>query len=191
MKIPRRLAPLFAAVLFHAPAIDRQSPANVHVPLCAGLTIVTAVSQPEGDYESIKTVESVNDREVSLKYSSEAKESGTIRKLKVQRRVLTKDLRTSTLYQHHFNNRAAITVPGTTAVGTSSAVLRALKTAGVADLGIFDGVASASPVDTQTHPNMYDYQLTEKIRRVGTGVMPVPVIVNDVATTLPAIHASG
>ena len=28
------------------------------IPLCTGLTIVTAVSQPWGDYESIKTVES-------------------------------------------------------------------------------------------------------------------------------------
>lgn len=184
------LAPLAAAAFLCVPALGRP-PANGHVPLCAGLTIVTAVSQPDGDYESIKTVESVSDRDVSLRYSSETKESGNIRKVKVQRRVLLKDLQTSTLYQHHFNNHAAITVPGTTAIGTSSAVLRALKTTGAADLGLFDAVASASSVDTQAHPNMFDYQLVEKIRRVGTVPVAIPVIVNDVATTLPAIHASG
>ena len=41
------------------------------IPLCAGLTIVTAVSQPAGDYESIKTIESVTQDAVRLRYSSE------------------------------------------------------------------------------------------------------------------------
>src|SRR5438132_2430122 len=33
--------------------------ASPTIPLCPGLTIVTAVSQQDGDYESIKTVQSV------------------------------------------------------------------------------------------------------------------------------------
>ena len=53
-------------------AVPIQEPASLHVPLCAGLTIVTAVSQREGDYESIKRVESVTRDGVRIKYSSEA-----------------------------------------------------------------------------------------------------------------------
>ena len=42
-----------------------------HIPLCPGLTIVTAINQPEGDYESIKTIESVDSTAIRLKYSTE------------------------------------------------------------------------------------------------------------------------
>ena len=37
-------------------AMTRSGVAQGRVPLCPGLTIVTAISRPEGDYESIKTV---------------------------------------------------------------------------------------------------------------------------------------
>ena len=38
---------------------------TVRVPLCPGLTIVTAVSRPEGDYESIKTLTEATLREIA------------------------------------------------------------------------------------------------------------------------------
>ena len=41
------------------------------IPLCAGLTIVTAVNDVDGDYESIKTIQAVSDSEVRLNYSTE------------------------------------------------------------------------------------------------------------------------
>lgn len=50
---------------------SREPPASSKIPLCPGLQIVTAVNQPDGDYESIKTVESVSDAGVRIKYSSE------------------------------------------------------------------------------------------------------------------------
>ena len=31
-----------------------------HVPLCPGLKVVTAAQQPDGDYESIKTVQALS-----------------------------------------------------------------------------------------------------------------------------------
>ncbi len=51
-----------------APATGPAAPPAPTVPLCPGLTIVTAVSQPNGDYESIKTIESVGPADVRLKY---------------------------------------------------------------------------------------------------------------------------
>ena len=74
--------------------------ATPQIPLCPGLTIVTAVSQPNGDYESIKTIESVGPKEVRLKYVSEAMNmdglsptAGEIISTTVHRKLLTEDLR--------------------------------------------------------------------------------------------------
>jgi outer membrane protein OmpA-like peptidoglycan-associated protein len=183
--------PLLAVATLRTAHLPPAPSSPGHIPLCAGLTIVTAVSEREGDYESIKTIESASDSGVTLRYSSERKVDGVLQKLKVQRKILVKDLQSATLYAHQFNNRGAITIPGTTAIGTSSAVLRALETAGQADLGIFDAVAAASPADPAVHPNIYDYQLVDRLRRVGNGPVAVPVIVNDTSVMLPAIQARG
>ena len=43
-----------------------------HVPLRAGLTIVTAISGGDGDYESIKRVESEDAKGLRIRYSSES-----------------------------------------------------------------------------------------------------------------------
>jgi hypothetical protein len=58
------------ALAIGLPAASGHS-SKVTVPLCAGLMIVTAVQQTDGDYESIKTVETVDPRQVRLKYSVE------------------------------------------------------------------------------------------------------------------------
>ncbi len=178
------LAALMAAVL---PA----SSPGPRIPLCAGLTIVTAVSQPEGDYESIKTIVSADGRAVTLRFSSERKVGNALQKLTGQRTVLQQDLERSTLFLRQFHGRGAITVPGTTALGTSAAVLQALRATGSAELGVFDPLAAEAPADRRVHPNVWDYEETERIRRVGNGTVQVPVLVNDAPALLPAIEARG
>jgi hypothetical protein len=50
------------------------------IPLCTGLTIVTAIDRPEGDYESIKTVVDAGDRENRIAYSAQVPtERGSLR----------------------------------------------------------------------------------------------------------------
>lgn len=164
---------------------------NTTIPLCGGLRLVTAVSQQEGDYESIKTIESVTAQGVAIKYSSERLENGATKKLTVRRVVLPEDLASATLYMHHFNNRAPQRIPGTTAIGTSAAVLRTLKTKGEVELGIFESVGAAAPADRATHPNVYDYQIVETIRRVESAPATLQITVNDTLSQLPAIHARG
>ena len=159
------------------------------IPLCAGLTIVTAVSQPDGDYESIKRVESLTGTEVGINYSSESPENGLTRKLTVKRDVRLADLRDAGFYLHHFNNQAPVTIAGSTALGISAAVLHQLKTTGVAELSIVEGTYAATTADPAKHPNIFDYRMTEKVKRVGSRPVMVPVIVNDVPTMLPAIQA--
>ena len=71
--ILRSIRPAFAGLgVLLAGAPPAPSPA---IPLCDGLTIVTAVSQPDGDYESIKTIESVTGAELGINYSSESPEN--------------------------------------------------------------------------------------------------------------------
>ena len=41
------------------------------VPLVAGLTVVTAIGAPDGDYESVKTVSNISDTAVALDVAAE------------------------------------------------------------------------------------------------------------------------
>lgn len=173
------------------------------IPLCPGLTIVTAISQKEGDYESIKTVTSLDGGKVQLKYSSEQPPEQIggglrIRKINVARVVRADDLLNATQYEEIFGTNIPTEMPGTTAIGTSRAVLKSLKTKGEAELALFDippappGSSSKLSADPKQHPNVFDYIERYKLRVVPTETqVRVPLIVNDVKTELPAIAAAG
>src|SRR5437762_9622230 len=190
----------FAPLVFVLGSLVAPALPGVTVPLCAGLTIVTAISQRDGDYESIKTIQSIDASGIRLKYSTERvmrDEPGhPIRKLLVSRVVRDADLRRANLYLQEFSTVTPSEVPGTTAIGTSSAVLSALKSTGAAELGMFDlpnSLPSDPPysVDLRKHPNIFDHQLLFKLRRVESGPATVSVMVNGAKADLPAIHATG
>ena len=193
----RPLGAILCAALTIAAVVDNgataipQPPSHV-VPLCQGLTIVTAVDRPEGDYESIKTVASAGDRDIQLTYSAQVPTGrGSVRHFNIKRAVLRTDLSTANLYMHYFATRGPNTIPGSTALGTSTAVLRALKTKGAAELRIVAAGNSSHPADPKIQPNVYEFAETYKLRRVGNGTVPVRVVVNDAAVDLPAVHAQG
>jgi outer membrane protein OmpA-like peptidoglycan-associated protein len=167
-----------------------QSPTRI--PLCPGLAIVTAVARPEGDYESIKTITAAGASEVAIAYSAQVPKSpGVMRNYRMRRAVLRRDLAEASLYVHYFHTRGPERIPGSTALGTSRAVLQALKTTGTAELRVVAPGNSAFPADTGTHPNIYDYEQVYRLTRVGDGPVPVTVTVNDSAVVLPAIRAGG
>ena len=192
------LTALALSLATFAPA-GAQSGAAPKIPLCAGLTIVTAVSQPEGDYESIKTIESVTDTDVRVKYSSEAmyadmfsNEPPKLRQTNVTRTVRRGDLKTATLYLQQFSPLLPEVIPETTAIGTSAAVLTDLKTKGESAFGIFIAFNVEKPgIDREQHPNVYDNQEVGTIARVGKAPVLLPVLVNDAPASLPAIQAAG
>jgi outer membrane protein OmpA-like peptidoglycan-associated protein len=160
------------------------------VPLCPGLTLVTAVNGPEGDYESLKTVVSADARGIAVAYSAQVPaRDGSLRNWNMQRVMLREDLGTATLYAHYFHTNGSDTIPGSTTLGISTAVLRSLKRTGAAELGLVEGGNYAFPADRSKAPNLYDYEEMWKLRRIGTE--PVRVTVNDAMTSLPAIHARG
>lgn len=182
---PRMLAGLVAAVAGGA----AQAPAQT-VPLCPGLTLVTAVNGPQGDYESIKTIVSADDRGIAVAYSAQVPTGkGSLRNWRMRRVMLREDLGTATLYAHYFHSHGSDTIPGSTSLGVSAAVLRSLKRTGAAEIGLVEGINYGYPADRSTSPSLYDYEETWKLRRIGTE--PVRVMVNDAMVSLPAIHARG
>ena len=181
------LLPWVVTALGHA----HQSDAVV-VPLCPGLTIVTAIGRPEGDYESIKTVVDADERGITLAYSAQVPtDHGSLRNWNMRRVVLRQDLGTATLYAHFFHSKGSQTIPGSTALGVSTAVLRSLKRTGAADLGLIGEGNHGYPADRSKAPNLYDYEDTWKLRRVGAGTESLRVTMNDTMVTLPAVHAKG
>jgi outer membrane protein OmpA-like peptidoglycan-associated protein len=185
-----RIALTVLGVLTPFPAARAQAARTV--PLCPSLRVVTAIARAEGDYESIKTVTAVGPADVAIAYSAQVpKGPGVVRHFQIRRTVRRNDLEDARLYAHYFHTKGSVTIPGSTALGTSRAVLRALKTTGSAELDIIPGGSSAAPADSATHPNLYDYVVTYRLSRVGTGTVPITVAVNDTALTLRAIQARG
>ncbi len=169
------------------------------IPLCAGLTIVTAVNDPDGDYESIKTIQAVTETEVRLKYSTErmvmddlVDDKPKLQQTTLIRTVRRSDLRSATLYLQWYSPLLPELIPETTAIGTSTAVLNELKTKGEASMGIFIGFNVQKPgIDREQHPSVYDNQEVATVARVGKAPVMMPVLLNDVAVSLPAIQAAG
>jgi outer membrane protein OmpA-like peptidoglycan-associated protein len=157
---------------------------RVDIPLCAGLTIVTAIEDPKGDYESIKRVITVTADTVQVTVNGDRPTATGVRKIAVARTVRQQDLRHANFYLHIFDTRAPTLIPGSTALGTSAAVLAALKTAGTANIDVVDPVARAAPLE-EMRRNLTRYPLT----RVGTATLPVTV--NGARVDLPVVHARG
>ena len=163
----------------------------VSVPLCAGLTIVTAISEPAGDYETIKSIESLTDRGITLHVSAQRRIGGVVRNFTIQRAVLPADLKTATLYMHNFMPKAPIAIPGSTALGTSAAVLHALKTTGAASISLVDASNSALSADRAVHPNVYDFRIDYALTRVDTGPATMAVTIDGKTVDLPVVRARG
>ncbi len=70
-------------------------------------------------------------------------------------------------------------------------MLRSLKRTGRAELGLIADGNHAYPAVRGQRPSLYDYEETWKLQRVGTGTVPVRVVVNDTAATLPAVQVRG
>jgi outer membrane protein OmpA-like peptidoglycan-associated protein len=190
MTVGRRVALTILATL--PPCATAGAQGGGVIPLCPGLRVVTAVARAEGDYESIKTITAAGPSDVTIAYSAQVpKGPGVFRNFQIRRTVLRRDLEEARLYAHYFHTGGSVTIPGSTALGISHALLRALKTTGQAELDIVPGGSSGASADSTSHPNLYDYLVTYRIRRVGSGTVPVTVAVNDTVMALPAIQVRG
>ena len=93
------MKPFVAVALMAAAAAAVAAGEPARVPLQAGVTIVTALADRQGDYESIKTISAVTADEVKLTYSADIPAApggrGAARKVSTRRTVKRDDLRSS------------------------------------------------------------------------------------------------
>ena len=188
------LAASAAAPAAHADTAPR-------IPLCEGMTLVTAVNSGSGDYESIKTIKSVTATQARINYSAEKMDYGDLfstdpprLKSYVSKRIQRlEDLRTSRAYLQQFDTELPEDVPGLTSLGTSSLVLSELKKQGHADLSIayFWGFPVPPSLNREDPNSVYRRQLPGQAKVVSPKPETLSVLVNGVPTALPAIHVSG
>lgn len=112
------------------------------VPLRAGVTVITAIQEPTGDYESYKKITNVEEDAVSMQYSAEVPEGENpfdtqkpagppkMKHVAGPRRILRADLQNAHEYAENFSEAFPETIAGTTAIGISASVLSDLKTRG-------------------------------------------------------------
>ena len=118
------------------------------VPLRPGLTVVTAIAQSRGDYESIKQIQEVSATGVHLSYRADSvpnpmeglqKSTGapapkTSGGVTASRTVRTEDLQTAHDYMQEFGQNQPEVMPGSTAISVSHEVLTQLKEKGETQL---------------------------------------------------------
>jgi outer membrane protein OmpA-like peptidoglycan-associated protein len=158
---------------------------------------VTAVHQQNGDYESIKTIETVGPEEVRLKYSAEemnadwfSPATSSPNKLALHRTILISDLDSANAYQQVYLDKSDEKIPGTTAIGTSTKVLQTLKTKGEADLKVSNAYGTLQlSSDNAKRPNYYDYMQVVKLRK--TGSQSLAVLLDGQPVQLPTVHVEG
>jgi outer membrane protein OmpA-like peptidoglycan-associated protein len=183
-----------------AAATAQAEPAQ-RIPLCEGMTLVTAVNNGSGDYESIKTLKSVTATEARISYSAEKMDYGDmfsvdpprLRSYVSKRIQRLEDLRTSRAYMQQFDTNIPEDIPGMTSLGTSSLVLSELKKQGHAEFGFaaFWGFVVPPTLNRDDPNSVYRSQLRADAKVVSPTPEQISVLVNGVPTALPAIHVSG
>ncbi len=216
-----------------AAAAAAQEHSQSKIPLRPGLTIVTAVTQEGvGDFESIKRITTVDADGVTLTYNAdlpagngtlsslmgalgdEQEKGSTSRKpadarhVHGNRTVRRQDLLEARDYMQYFGEGIPQTIPGSTALGVSRAVLldlRAKKASqlSVRDAGVGAGLATglSSMIQRMAGSEMKDAVDTSELEELDVlkgsihRVEPQPVAfevqVNGKTTRLPAVHATG
>ena len=180
--------------------LGAQAPSAVaaHVPICAGLTLVTAINDGGGDYESIKTLESVDAKQIVMRYSTQKMDYGDmldshppkLQSYDFRRVILREDIRTSRAYLQEFSPLLPEAVPGMTAFGTSSTVLSELKAKGEAEFGMSHwGFIVPMTLDPNDNNNIYRKQMMTTSKVVDRGTLTV--LVNGQPAELPFVHTNG
>ncbi len=174
------------------------------IPLVKGLTVVGAASERQGDYEASTTVDAIEpDGSLHLSTTADVPDSsgGPPRAVNVTRTVTASDLRNGRTYKYVYYTAGEEEYPGTTAMGTSAAVLQDIRARGTASItldGEAGGLAGMMSSLLGMIPGAADKGATNGYL-TASGILtlaeprPVPfsVIVNDAPTSLPAWHVKG
>ena len=186
-----------------ATATATSASAPAAIPLVQGLTLISAASERQGDYESTLTVDGVDaDGAVHLITSADLPDpaGGKSQPVSFNRDVLSKDRKDGRTYKYLFSTGEQ-EFPGTTAMGTSAAVIADLRTAGQANItldGQLGGLAGMvtgllgmmSGNDPKSTAGEY-LSAGGTLYAVESKPVAYPMIVNDVLVSLSAWHLRG
>jgi len=197
------------------------------VPLRKGLTVITAVAQEGGDYQSIKQIKEMSGDSVTMEYTAdnvperpnpfggEPKNDGkkaAKQSTNAKRKILREDLQNAHEYQELFSAQAPLTMPGSTAIGVSAAVLNELKSKGETTFtyqrtgllgglgGMLSGITSMARGMGGNDQNRAEMEKAQKdmeklskttctMKRVGDKDSAFPVLLDDQSVELPAVRA--
>jgi outer membrane protein OmpA-like peptidoglycan-associated protein len=193
----RRAAGLALAFLWTSPFAAAQGGAQPAaappvVPLVVGLMTVSAVHEPdEGDYETILKFSEVSAATVGYTVSGNVDD----RRYNVPRKVTRQDFAHARQWRPRYNEDDPEVFPGSTGATLSVDVLNELKTKGRASI---KGAVTSDPVSGLLGGLLGSMGGAAEagleagtLTRVEAGTVPVPMIVNDVRVSLPAVHARG
>ena len=205
MRSPSRSVTLVALAVWgaalHSRVLASQQPPVI--PLRPGLTIVTTIANPKGDYETIKQVDAVDAQGVHIHVSyperdlpqsiangaSAAKATAAAALFTARRTILRADLDSARHYQLRFHTHHPALFRGTTALGTSAVVLKELKTGSDAWFWLGSAARGADSEELRYLEGLGKRLLI--LRPVEGRPVPVSVIVNGTRIDLAAIHARG
>jgi outer membrane protein OmpA-like peptidoglycan-associated protein len=169
--------------------VSAQSPTpSPDIPVVPGLTFVLAVHNPNaakagsniatGDYEMVVGLSEASAAQLVLRTKIDAADEQKRQlQLDIERRLPAADLSTSRLQILGFHTNDGTTLPGTTALGPSLAVLRDLRTSGRAEYSVrnFNHLSTSSGT----------------LERVTTTPVPFKVLLNGARVDLPAMQVRG
>jgi outer membrane protein OmpA-like peptidoglycan-associated protein len=191
------------ALVLGAIAVSTAAALPETVPLVQGLTLVSSASERQGDYESTLVVGSVDaDGAIHLTTSAELPDpaGGNPKPVSFDRDERSLDRQRARIYKYLFST-GEVEYPGTTAMGTSAAVIVDLRATGKASitldgqLGGLAGMVSGllgmmTGNDTDGAAEGY-LSAAGAIHAVESKPVPYPMIVNDVLVSLAAWHVKG
>jgi outer membrane protein OmpA-like peptidoglycan-associated protein len=180
------------------------TPSPVHIPLISGLIVTDAVQAVEGDYESMVSVGDISGSSVPLTISGDAPQAAgqPPEQVSVTRTVRPVDLKDARTWKYWFNTSDDDVIPGTTAIGLSTAVLNDLRSHGQAQLTL-DGRAGGlagmlgdllGSMDKSSGAGKAlggRVQASGIVKLVEPKPVTVAVLVNGKLTPLPAYHMRG
>ena len=185
------------ALLLCAPAANAAAP---RIPHAAGLTVTTALSDRQGDYESRKRLAGREGEGWLLDYSATVPDgAGRTRSMSSERYVHDADLAAARIYRTAFEENVSEDYPGTTALGVSAQVLAELHTAGRAGYALVGEstwvlpslAAAGAPGGDLVAGLTRNTSIAFKGELVKKGSARFQVQVNGVATELPVLVSTG
>lgn len=171
-----------------------------------GMLVVTAIAEPDGDYESFKEIREISTKGITLSYHAAKTKDGSQEIADLTRVVLTQDLETAHNYAQLFGKNQPQSLPGTTAISVSKEVFAELLQKGSSEftfqpegikgaignmMNVLGGFGGVQVKDAEGQAELEKLSKEScTLKRDGVALVAFPVLLNDQPTTLPALPAA-